>query len=109
MTPLYNRPDFSIVFDQVSFVGDCSKGVVASAVVTGQSNKIYNYVFALESGNSESIIISPQTGQFAMSNTSNKIFANIITLTKMTSFVISCTVSDDLNSVEAVTTIVCQS
>lgn len=108
MTPLYNRPDFSVSFDQVSFVGNCSNGIVVSATITGQPNKVYDYIFGLESGNSESIIISPQTGQFAMSNNTNKIFANIIILNRTSSFVISCKVSDDLNTVQAITTVVCQ-
>ena len=108
MTPIYYRPDFSVSFDKVSFVGSCKQGLIISATVTGQPNKVYDYIFSLESVVSDSIIISPQSGQFAMSNTTNKLFANIIVLDNRSSFVISCKVSDELNSVQTITTVICQ-
>jgi hypothetical protein len=107
MTPLYYVPNFSIVFDQVTFTGECRKGVLVSATVTGQPNIIYNYIFTVKSLDAGYVIIEPLNGQFAMSNNSNKIFATVYT-DKFVPFVISCRVSDDVNAVEAVTTIVCQ-
>lgn len=108
MTPLYISPNFSVAFDQTSYATDCKNGVLISATVIGQPNQIYSYNFDIRSTDFGNAIVNPQNGRFAMSNNSNKIFANVFS-EKMTSFVVSCRVSDDINTVEALTTIVCQS
>jgi hypothetical protein len=107
MTPLNNIPNFSVVFDKVSFVQDCKNGVLISATVAGQSNQVYSYRFINKSIDSGELLITPENGQFAMSNNSIKLFTTVYP-SKIASFVICCSVTDGINTAEALTTVVCQ-
>lgn len=102
----YVMPDFSVTFNQTNFVGNCNNGVLVSATVSGQPNKIYSYLFEPESS-LETIFSLPQSGQFAMSNTSNVIFSTMTGIDKKIPFVLSCKVTDGSRIVETVCTVTC--
>lgn len=107
MTPLNNPPTFSIVFNQLSFLGNCQNGILVEAMVYGLPNTLYTYNFNIESIDDITTIFSPNNGQFAMSNNSAKIFTTVYS-NKKTPFVISCAVSDGINTLEALTTVECK-